>query len=107
MGILDQQEISQAEKVFAVREDITAKINKLYRKNNKEHKKMFKSIWCNGVTSQDLFTDYGTGAEDLFIVSEKLQDLLLFINPDYEVLVPPCEYIINPDGTVTVGDLIE
>lgn len=70
--------------------------------------KSFMEVWANPYyTPQQVLDQFGSDACELFIFSAKIQDTLLQINPSYEYKSPPYDYIINPDGTVTVGALKE
>ena len=65
----------------------------------------FNNIWNNGnFTPQEIFNEFGTDAVQLFQVSAATQEFIKMCDPDYEILVPPVEFTINEDGTVTVTE---
>lgn len=83
------------------------------------HSQIFLKVWCNGyivkneqdedifnyiITPQEVFTTYGTDAYKLFQISGGLQQILYVADPTYTVLIPPKQYVINEDGTITVGE---
>lgn len=67
------------------------------------HENLFHRIWnpwfC---TTQEVLDKFGTHAVELFIASKKTQDYIISMKPDYKPLVPPKEFVINPDWTVTI-----
>ncbi len=110
MGILNKNFIE--DKDFILKRNLARidKINRvLYSKIKNMIKTSFNLVWDNpeGLTPQEILDGFGTDAGELFIFSAQMQTLLLTVNPDYEFLTPPYNYVINPDGTVTVGEKIE
>jgi len=105
MSILDKHEGTKAEKAFEHRKKITDISKKLYRKNENLHRQLFNMVWeSDELTPQEILDEYGTDAKDLFIFSGQIQGMLLAINPNYIALDTPNEYVINLDGTITIGD---
>lgn len=71
----------------------------------RNHTQNFNRIWNNpDFTPQEVLDKFGTSAVKLFVASKATQDFIKACNPDYEVLVPPKEFTINKDGTVTVAE---
>ena len=71
----------------------------------KSHEINFNNIWNNpSFTPQEIFDEFGTDAVQLFQVSSATQEFIKMCDPDYEILVPPVEFTINEDGTVTVTE---
>jgi hypothetical protein len=68
------------------------------------HRLAFDTLWKGD--TQSILNVFGTNAVNLFIASSKIQELLseiYNINGDvYEPLIPPKQYTINEDGTVTI-----
>lgn len=89
---------------------ITIEANKLIQFNREmienlivNHTAAFNMVWHNpNCTAQEIFDMFGANAYKLFVSSGDMQALIKKIKPDYEPLVPPVEYVINQDGTVTV-----
>jgi len=105
MGLLEKRDLTQAEKVTAVREQLVDVSTKLYQRMEKQHTYIFNQIWHNDeVSAQEVFDEYGNDAYQLFAFSQNIQTMLAQANPSYVPLVPPYDYTINPDGTVTVND---
>ena len=110
MPIIDveKKDKTQAEIVTQVKGRMVKLASGLYAQTVSQHTRLFQQLWKSPkVTPQEILDEYGTDAAQLFAFSAQLQALALGINPDYEPLVSPYEYIINPDGTVTVGEKIE
>lgn len=71
------------------------------------HKAAFDLVWNNSkFTPGQILDQFGSDAAELFIVSSKVQTLLKEIYPNYEEAVPPYNYTLNQDGTVTVGSKV-
>jgi hypothetical protein len=47
---------------------------------------------------------FGSDAYQLFQIHQVWQQFIKTVDPTYEPLVPPYEYTINPDGTVTLSE---
>lgn len=79
-------------------------INKaLYDYIDASHKGGFDLLWNNSnFTAQEILNEFGSDAVQLFILSKAIQQLLKAANPNYVALVPPKEYTINEDGTITI-----
>ena len=73
----------------------------------RKHALMFNIVWNNqdGFTPQEILTEMGADAVELFTYSSSIQLLLASADPDYIILETPNEYVLNEDGTVTVGEL--
>ena len=65
-------------------------------------------IWNNpDATPQEIFTELGTEGYKLFELSSALVQVANQANPSSPITLNiPYEYVINPDGSVTVGDPI-
>ena len=70
-----------------------------------EHTMSFIALWSHE-NPQEIFDLLGSESALMFRDSHGIQTLLKTVDPDYELLVPPYEYTINQDGTVTIGDKI-
>lgn len=78
-------------------------LNRLIR----NHERNFKLIWNHPeITPQEIFDKFGESAIQLFQASAATQQYIQAVKPDYEPLVPPYNFEINEDGTVTVGEKI-
>jgi len=85
------------------KQNITIKNQKLYKRIKNEHSKIFDMIWnTRDITPQEVLDSFGTDAQDLFTFSSSIQTLLSQVDSNYVALVPPMEYEINENGTVTV-----
>ena len=67
-------------------------------------RRAFQILWYNPLGPQAILDAFGTSAVELFVVSQKTEDFIKELKPDYEPLEVPYEFTINQDGTVTVGD---
>lgn len=68
----------------------------------------FNNVWRNPeATPQEIFASFGTNAVKLFVVAGATIQFIKALDPEWEEPVPPYQYSINPDGTVTVGNIIE
>lgn len=67
--------------------------------------KSFDMVWNNkaGLTPQDVFDAFGVEAAQLFQVAGATQSLINTLVPNTATAVPPNAYVMNQDGTVTVG----
>lgn len=100
-----RQEPTKEEKLVRVGKRIKNMSKRLNDDIAKKHSNMFNIVWHNGagLTPQEVLTEIGTDAGELFSYSTSIQTLLAGADPDYVVLETPNEYVINGDGTVTVG----
>jgi hypothetical protein len=65
--------------------------------------KTYNLFWFNTTkTPQELCNELGTDAVKAFIVHAKLQELIYLLDPSWEVLVPPYEYVAHEDGSITI-----
>jgi len=53
--------------------------------------------------TQAVFDHFGTDAVKLFIAADLVTKLIQVVDPTFIAPVPPFNYVINPDGTVTVS----
>jgi len=73
-------------------------------------KSAFNNLWGSeespvGIEEvQSVLDMFGEYALQLFLIHRAWQNFIKSVDPSYEELVPPYEYIINPDGTVTLID---
>ena len=103
-GILNN-DLTQEEKIEKHKADIIKKNNKLYNRMKREHQTLFNMIWSDELLSpQEVLDSFGTDAVDLFTFSSKIQELLEQVDSSYVALVPPMPYVINEDGSVSVGE---
>jgi len=109
MGILDKKVATQEEKIHDLRQEVLKVSTRMYNKMERQHQQLWDLIWENssGLTPQEVLDEYGTDAKDFFIISESIQTLLVQVRPTYTVLETPNLYVINEDGTITVGELKE
>ena len=69
------------------------------------HTQLFNNVWKTPEFSPDeILTEIGTDAVQLFQDSSGIQLLLARNNPDYVVLTPPVEVTLNEDGTVMIDE---
>jgi 3-methyladenine DNA glycosylase Tag len=102
MGILNN-DFTQEQNINRLKAEIITKNSRLYRKMKREHRDLFNKIWkSEEVSPQEILDSFGTDAVSLFVYSSAIQTLLSQVDNTYTPMVPPSEYIINPDGTVTV-----
>jgi len=73
----------------------------------KRHQFVWDMIWDNsrGLTPQEVVDAFGSDAYELFVFSLNIQTLLAQANINYSFMSTPNEFVINPDGTVTIGEL--
>jgi 3-methyladenine DNA glycosylase Tag len=103
-GILNN-DFTQEQKINRLKAEIIKKNSRLYKKIKREHKNLFNMIWeSEEVSPQEILDSFGTDAESLFVYSISMQTLLAQVNSEYVPLETPNEYVINEDGTVTVGE---
>jgi hypothetical protein len=69
------------------------------------HTAIFNMVWYDSQYSAKQIVDgFGTDGASLFQFSGDIQDLLYALDNTYEPLVPPKDYVVNEDGTVTVEE---
>ena len=67
----------------------------------------FLLLWYNDKsTPQDILDQFGTNALELFKMHQSIRAFIRTLDPTYIGLVPPYNFTINQDGTVTVGSKI-
>lgn len=68
----------------------------------------FNDFWNNseGVTAQEHCDALGSNAIQFFNASQATQNYILSIMPAWTPPTIPNEYVINPDGTITIGEVI-
>ena len=110
MSIINPKEIviDDALRLAQVENRIRNANAELYNTIIQRHNALWNMIWNNrlGFTPQQIFDQFGTEASELFVFSGQMQTMLVSINSEYVPLVPPYNYTINADGTVTVGDIV-
>jgi hypothetical protein len=81
----------------------------LFHEIKQRHTVIYNKMWNppEGVTTQNVLDLFGTDAASLFVTSKTLQDLMESVDSTYERLVPPNAFVVNDDGTVTIGDPVE
>ncbi len=90
--------------------DIKERIIKSLRRFTSSQKTVFDMIWNHPeFTAQEIFDIFGTDAKDLFIASAAAENYqkMAVGEDNYTPLKVPAEFVINDDGTVTVGDKID
>lgn len=66
----------------------------------------FDLVWNNpSSTPQDIFDVLGNEAVQLFLQARACIAYLQAVIPGYQEPVPPYQYTLNEDGTVTCGEL--
>jgi hypothetical protein len=104
---IQKENITQQEVAATVKDRIVGMSTAMFRRMKQEHARIFHLIWKNPrVTPQEILDEYGEEAGDLFAFSSQIQAMATAIDPNFVALVPPFEYTINPDGTITVGSRI-
>ena len=99
---------TQQDRVASVKDRIVANSTGMFRRMKQEHARIFNLLWNNPkATPQEILDEYGTDAAALFSFSSQIQTMATAIDSGFVALVPPYNYTVNGDGTVTVGDLIE
>jgi hypothetical protein len=72
---------------------------------------LFREIWANrdGLTPQQCFDAIGVDGDTLIKASLLSVQITALLDPGAELKIPPApyEYVVNADGTVTVGALKE
>jgi len=63
----------------------------------------FDAVW-NAPDPQAVLDQFGTSAAQLFQASNAAQQLIKALDPSWEELVPPTEFTVNEDGTVTISE---
>ena len=68
---------------------------------------VFQLLWHSSEkTPQQVCDMMGTDAAKGFQAHGKLQELIYLIDPTWLPLMPPCSYVANHDGTVTIGEAV-
>jgi len=107
MSIMDKIEPTEALKLEKA-ESVIRKVNaNLFNQIKDKHTYIFNLIWNNsdGLSAQAVLDRFGAEAFELFVFSQSIQTLLYQIDNSYTPLTPPNDYVINKDGTVTVGEI--
>jgi hypothetical protein len=77
----------------------------LWKIIKERHTAIFNMVWYDSKYSAKQIVDaFGTDASDLFVFSGDIQNLLYALDNTYVPLIPPKNYTINEDGTVTVEE---
>lgn len=71
------------------------------------YQRLFNMIWNTKVHPQDFFDCMGTNAVKVFQAAQETVTYIKKFDPAYTPEAAPYEYVINQDGTVTVGDKLE
>ena len=64
-------------------------------------------IWVSPVHPQDFFDVLGNQAVTIFQTAQEVVTHIMKLEPSYTPPAAPYEYVINNNGTVTVGEKIE
>jgi hypothetical protein len=108
MNLFDTEQQTDDEKldaqIGAIKKQAVRAINRFKQNQNQ----IFNMIWNNyQFTPQQIFDKFGSSAVELFVVSKAAEDYqALALGDSYTPLVVPYEFVVNADGTVTVGDKI-
>jgi hypothetical protein len=79
---------------------------RLYHTIKRDHTQAFNAIWNNPqFTAKQIVDGFGVDGLALFQLSGALQTILANADSSYVRLVPPNDFTINADGTVTVIEL--
>jgi len=105
MSILDDNVIIDHDlEVQQQKQLIVAWIKGLYAEMQNRHQTIWDLLWnSDKATTQEILNAFGADAAQLFITSAKIQELLS-MGGNYNVLIPPKEYIISEDGTVIIKE---
>lgn len=71
------------------------------------YQRLFNMIWSTQVNPQDFFDVLGSNAASIFATAQKVVMHIIDLDPTYTPPAAPYKYVINQDGTVTVGDKLE
>jgi hypothetical protein len=93
-----------------VKENADEAVNKIKKLNTGlynfivvQHTAGFNFIWHNKkFSAKEIIDGFGKDAVALFQLSSAIQQMLITVNPEYVPLIPPKQYTINADGTVTI-----
>lgn len=79
----------------------------IYRTMQNRHESVWDMIWNNkdGLTPQEVLDSFGPDAAELFLFSSNIQTMLATAGAGYSPVDTPNEFTVNPDGTVTIGDV--
>jgi hypothetical protein len=78
---------------------------RIYNTIKRDHTQAFNQIWNNpNFTAKQIVDAFGTDGLALFQLSSALQSILANADPNYVRLVPPLDFTINADGTVTIHE---
>jgi hypothetical protein len=118
---LISQEKTHEQKVQDRKDLLIHKNKKMYNRLKLSLAEIFRLTWpepvveyIDGVetvtppdmTPQEIFDLFGADSYKMFELCSEIQTMLLSVDANYQPLVPPYEYTINEDGTVTVGNYI-
>jgi hypothetical protein len=68
----------------------------------------FKNFFYNErLSAQEHCNFLGTNAKKVFEALKALENLILFLKPDWTPPTIPYEYTIHQDGTITIGNKID
>ena len=99
---------TQQDVVAEAKKRIVGMSTAMFWRLKQEHARIFNQLWNNPKASpQEILDEYGTDAASLFSFSSQIQTMAASIDSSYVPVVPPYEYTIKPDGTITVGEKIE
>ena len=88
-----------------LKRQLTANVNQLFIQMKGTYLNGFNTVWKHPkLTPQEIFDAFGTDARDLVVSSYGVAQALNAIVPNTITEIPPYEYTINDDGTVTVGE---
>ena len=78
----------------------------IYKTILNRHESVWEMIWdnSNGLTPQEVLDSFGSDAAELFLFSSNIQTMLAAAGAGYVPVETPNEFVVNGDGTVTVGE---
>ena len=96
---------SKEDKIRGVHNQIVQDVEWLNNEIQTRLKNNFDAFWNpEGMTVQEVANSFGNETYKLFVWLQVLQTALKTIDPDYEMLIPPQEFTLNEDGTVTIKE---
>lgn len=79
-------------------------MNMSFKRITQDFKDLFNQVWNHpDLTPQQVMDAFGADAAQLFILAGGTQNYLNAIVPGTVTEVPPKAFVINEDGTVTIG----
>lgn len=103
MSLLPKPEKTQQEKAALAAQQLSDQVNGSLENLKVNIQASWNLFWNNPeVSAQEICDYYGNQAYKIFQESGFWQAAIKQRDPSYEELVPPKEFTINQDGTVTI-----